>query len=256
MQAETEVPASSDPFRVGGADLLVPVLGYVHAKAVADVFLGVVLLILLLPVIALLLLLVKCTSRGPALYCQTRMGRDRQTFTLYKIRSMYHDCERHTGPKWASTDDPRVTPLGRFLRKTHLDELPQLWNVIRGEMSLVGPRPERPEFVEQLERVIPDYAQRLAIRPGVTGLAQVQLPPDSDLQSVRRKVTCDLFYIRNMNPLLDLQILLATATKVFGVPCESSCSLLGVPSEADIRVSRDAAAPNLGTESRCLVEPV
>ena len=125
-----------------------------------------------------------------------------------------------------------MTPLGRFLRKTHLDELPQLWNVIRGEMSLVGPRPERPEFVEQLERVVPDYLHRLAVRPGVTGLAQVQLPPDTDLQSVHRKVTCDLFYIQQMNPLLDLQIILATATKVFGVPCEVSCNFLGVPSRA------------------------
>src|SRR5206468_10815773 len=138
-----------------------------------------------------LMLLVRATSRGPAIFKQVRLGRGGRPYALYKIRSMAHDCERLTGPRWATAKDPRVTPLGRFLRRSHLDELPQLWNVIRGEMSLVGPRPERPEFVARLERQVPGYRERLGILPGITGLAQVQLPPDEDLDHVRRKVACD-----------------------------------------------------------------
>ena len=105
-----------------------------------------------------------------------RLGKNGRPFRLHKIRTMRHDCEKATGPRWAVPGDPRITPLGRFLRQTHLDELPQLWNVLRGEMSLVGPRPERPEFVPDLEQAIPHYRDRLLVRPGVTGLAQVQLP--------------------------------------------------------------------------------
>ena len=153
------------------------------------------------PLILLAMALVKLTSRGPAIYRQVRAGLGGRPFTIYKIRTMAHDCEARTGPVWATADDPRVTPLGRFLRRSHLDELPQLWNVLRGEMSLVGPRPERPEFVAQLQRAIPDYRRRLQVPPGVTGLAQVQLPPDTDLAGVRRKLVYDLYYIRRMELL-------------------------------------------------------
>ena len=104
-----------------------------------------------------------------------------KVFTIYKIRTMYQDSERHCGPRWCVPGDPRVTPVGRFLRRCHVDELPQLINVLKGEMSLVGPRPERPEFLAQLERALPNYRQRLTVRPGLTGLAQVQQPPDTDL---------------------------------------------------------------------------
>jgi lipopolysaccharide/colanic/teichoic acid biosynthesis glycosyltransferase len=131
---------------------------------------------------------------------------------------MFHNCERHTGARWAQPDDPRVTTVGRFLRRTHLDELPQLWNVLRGEMSLVGPRPERPEFVPELERIIPHYRVRLLVRPGVTGLAQVQLPADTDVASVRRKLAYDLYYIRNGGFWLDMRLMVCTSAKMIGIP--------------------------------------
>jgi lipopolysaccharide/colanic/teichoic acid biosynthesis glycosyltransferase len=131
---------------------------------------------------------------------------------------MGHDCEKVSGPQWSRPGDPRITRVGAFLRRTHLDELPQLWNVLRGEMSLVGPRPERPEFVPALAEAIPGYLGRLQVRPGVTGLAQVTLPADTDLDSVRRKLASDLHYVNYFNAWLDLRILLATGLKVFGTP--------------------------------------
>lgn len=176
------------------------------------------LLVLLAPFLAILALIVKCTSRGPAIYAQTRLGKDDRPFTLYKFRTMRHDCERLSGPCWAQPDDPRVTVLGRFLRAFHLDELPQLWNVVRGEMSLIGPRPERPEIIAKLETVIPRYSERRQVRPGMTGLAQVQLPPDTTLSCVRRKLIYDLYYIEQISFWLDLQILSSTFCKFLGIP--------------------------------------
>jgi lipopolysaccharide/colanic/teichoic acid biosynthesis glycosyltransferase len=202
---------------------------YSKSKLVADFVTAALLLALTWPVIALLLVLVKLTSRGPALYTQCRLGLFGRPYWIYKIRTMTYDCERLTGPCWATARDPRVTPLGRFLRRSHLDELPQLWNVLRMEMSLVGPRPERPEFVADLEVKIPQYRKRLRVRPGITGLAQVQLPADEDLHGVRRKVSCDLTYIRRMGPWLDLRILLATVLKVAGVPFHSTREILALP---------------------------
>ena len=144
------------------------------------------------------------------IYCQIRLGLNGRRFTIYKIRSMYHDCERVTGPRWSMPGDKRVTWIGKLLRATHIDELPQLWNIIRGDMSLVGPRPERPEIVVTLELAIPCYQHRLQVRPGVTGLAQVQLPPDTDLESVRRKVAYDLYYIEHSSLWLDIRLIVAT----------------------------------------------
>jgi lipopolysaccharide/colanic/teichoic acid biosynthesis glycosyltransferase len=201
---------------------------YSKSKALADVVTAALLLFLTWPVIGLFLVLVKLTSRGSPLYEQWRLGLQGQPYKIYKIRTMLHDCERLTGPRWATADDPRVTPLGRFLRRSHLDELPQLWNVVRGEMSLIGPRPERPEIVPLLEEEIPRYRERLAVRPGITGLAQVQLPADEDLTGVRRKVAYDLTYIRNLGPWLDLRILLATVLKVAGVPLHVTREILGL----------------------------
>jgi len=195
-----------------------------------DFTLSLLLLVLAGPLIVAAALLVKLTSPGPAIYSQTRLGRHGRPFTIYKIRTMSHNCEGLTGPRWSTKGDSRVTPLGRFLRHTHLDELPQLWNILRGEMSLVGPRPERPEFVSQLERAIPYYRDRMLIRPGVTGLAQVQLPPDTDLTSVRRKLACDLYYVRQAYPWLDLRLLLGTVFGMFGIPFSFSRALLQIPS--------------------------
>lgn len=198
-------------------------------KAVADVAIASVLLILTAPLMLVLMLLVKATSRGPAIFKQLRLGLGGRPYYLYKIRTMAHDCEKLTGPQWSTGKDPRVTPLGRFLRRSHLDELPQLWNVIRRDMSLVGPRPERPEFVAKLEREIPRYAERMNVHPGITGLAQIQLPPDADVDDVRLKLACDLRYIEQMGPFLDLKILIGTTFKVMGFSFDVIRQVLDLP---------------------------
>jgi lipopolysaccharide/colanic/teichoic acid biosynthesis glycosyltransferase len=173
----------------------------------------------------ILFVLVRLTSRGPAIYSQRRVGRNGRIFRMYKIRSMTHNAEAATGPAWTQGADPRITRVGHFLRKFHFDELPQLFNVLSGEMSLVGPRPERPEFVEILSRKIPDYRSRLAVRPGITGLAQINLPPDSDIDSVRRKLILDREYIRTAGFWLDLKLIACTALRISKLPC---AKLLGV----------------------------
>ena len=137
---------------------------------------------------------------------------------IYKIRTMRHKAEAGCGAVWTRPGDPRITRVGRVLRKFHLDELPQLFNVLRGEMSLIGPRPERPEFVHVLAEAVPGYLDRLTVRPGVTGLAQLYLPPDSDLTSVRRKLVLDCEYIREGGPWLDARLFLCTLLRLFKVP--------------------------------------
>jgi lipopolysaccharide/colanic/teichoic acid biosynthesis glycosyltransferase len=196
---------------------------------IINIVLAALLLLLTSPLLLLSAILVKLTSRGPVLYWQTRLGLFGKPFTIYKLRSMYYECERDSGVRWSTPGDNRITPVGRFLRRTHLDELPQLWNVLRGDMSLAGPRPERPEFVPKLEQVIPRYRDRLLVPPGVTGLAQVQLPPDVDLASVRIKLAYDLYYARNRGFWLDLRIVLATVGKILHVPHHISRRLLGFP---------------------------
>lgn len=198
-------------------------------KRITDRVSAVLLLIWTSPVIVLAMLLVKLTSRGPAIYAQERLGRGGTPFTIYKIRTMTHDCERDTGPTWCVPDDPRVTPIGRILRRTHLDELPQLWNVVRGELSLVGPRPERPAIAAKLELTVPRYRDRLLVRPGLTGLAQVQLEPDTDVTSVRRKLFYDLYYVRNASPWLDLRITASTFFYIAGVPASLLARVFGFP---------------------------
>ena len=170
------------------------------------------------PVIAVLVLLVRLTSRGPGLYRQLRVGKNGKTFRIYKIRTMRCDAEAETGPVWTDENDPRITPLGRWLRRLHLDELPQLFNVLLGQMTLIGPRPERPEFTQYLARAIPGYLQRNKVLPGITGLAQINLPPDSDLDSVRRKLVLDLEYVQKANFWLDFRIGLCTGLKMLGLP--------------------------------------
>jgi lipopolysaccharide/colanic/teichoic acid biosynthesis glycosyltransferase len=202
---------------------------YVRVKGAAEFTAALVLLVPAAPLIFVAGLLVKLTSRGPVFYTQTRVGRDGRLFTIYKIRTMVHDCESLTGPRWAIPGDPRVIRVGHFLRRCHLDELPQLLNVLRGDMGLIGPRPERPEFLPDLERALPHYRARLALRPGVTGLAQVRLDPDTDLDSVRRKLAYDLYYVEHVNPWLDVRILVATLVKTLGDPGRLSRKLHLVP---------------------------
>jgi lipopolysaccharide/colanic/teichoic acid biosynthesis glycosyltransferase len=211
------------------------------AKGAMDLGFALVLLVLTAPLVLLAALAVKLTSRGPVFYCQKRLGRGGRPYTIYKIRTMYHDCESRSGACWATAGDPRITPVGRFLRQTHIDELPQLWNVLRCEMSLVGPRPERPEFVPQLAKAIPGYRERLLVRPGVTGLAQVQLPADTNLDSVRRKLAFDLYYIENANLFLDLRLILSTAFQAIGVPFTLTGKLFSVPSGKEIEHAYETA---------------
>jgi lipopolysaccharide/colanic/teichoic acid biosynthesis glycosyltransferase len=182
-----------------------------------------------LPVVAVAALFVKVTSRGPVFYTQVRLGRGGRPFVIYKLRSMYADSEALTGPCWSSRGDPRVTPVGRFLRWSHVDELPQMWNILVGDMSLIGPRPERPEMVPGLERAIPRYRERLLIRPGLTGLAQVQLPPDTDLNSVRVKLAHDLCYLECHSLWLDCRLFVATVLHVCGMPYGWTRLLCGLP---------------------------
>ncbi|MDB5349292.1 MAG: sugar transferase [Planctomycetota bacterium] len=213
-----------------------PSLGgwYARWKVIADVITACVLLLLVAPLVLVLMVLVRLTSPGPAIYSQVRTGRGGRPFRIFKLRSMANECERVSGPRWSSGPrDSRVTSLGRFLRRSHLDELPQLWNVIRREMSLVGPRPERPVFVDELQRTIPDYMLRSQVLPGITGLAQVQLPPDEDVADVRRKLQCDLCYIRRLGPWLDFRIMIATLMKVLGAPCPITTKILALPGPDD-----------------------
>jgi lipopolysaccharide/colanic/teichoic acid biosynthesis glycosyltransferase len=155
-------------------------------------------------------LAIKADTRGPVLYRQQRTGAYGRTFTLLKFRSMAVDAEASGSPRWAQQQDPRITRVGRFIRGARIDELPQLANVIRGEMSLVGPRPERPHFVEQLTRAIPFYRQRAYVKPGLTGWAQVNFPYGASVEDAREKLAYDLYYVKNRSLMLDLIILVST----------------------------------------------
>jgi lipopolysaccharide/colanic/teichoic acid biosynthesis glycosyltransferase len=209
-------------------------------KFMLDITIAIVLMVLTAPLVIVAMLLVRLTSKGWPIYSQERLGLDGRIFTIYKIRTMYNDCERLSGPRWSTPGDPRVTLIGRFLRSTHIDELPQLFNIMRGEMSLVGPRPERPMIAKQLERALPAYGQRLSVRPGVTGLAQVQLAPDTDLKSVRRKLACDLYYIDRATLWLDIRLIAATALGILRVPVAFTTHLLNIPGpEIESRIFGD-----------------
>jgi hypothetical protein len=171
---------------------------------------------------------------------------------MYKIRTMRNDAEAATGPVWARAGDPRVTPLGRVLRKLHLDEFPQLFNVLRGEMALIGPRPERPEFSQHLTLKIPHYQERLTVLPGITGLAQINLPPDTDLDSVRRKLTLDLEYIATARFLLDLRMFMCTAVRLVGIHGELAMRMFALkrnvqPSTSEHDVAECNEAPVIST---------
>ena len=175
----------------------------------ADVVTSLVLLLFTLPLMLLVAVLVRLDSPGPVLYRQERIGKDSVPFVLLKFRSMNSNAEAR-GPAWAQRQDPRVTRVGSLMRRTRIDELPQLINVLRGEMSLIGPRPERPHFVEQLAAVIPFYRERARVKPGLTGWAQVNFPYGASVEDARAKLSYDLYYVKNHTPILDLMILFAT----------------------------------------------
>jgi len=192
---------------------------YPDVKVALDYALAILLLPCVGVLVGLAALVVKLTSSGPVFYTQTRIGLNGRRYKIFKIRTMHHNCEMRSGIKWSQKGDNRITRVGNFLRITHIDELPQLLNVLCGEMSLVGPRPERPEVIQAkgLDHLVPGYKHRLLVKPGVTGLAQVQLPADTDITSVRYKVVYDLYYVQNPNLLLDIRLLFATVFKAVGV---------------------------------------
>jgi lipopolysaccharide/colanic/teichoic acid biosynthesis glycosyltransferase len=183
-------------------------------KRMIDVFFALVGLVFASPIIFVAGLLIKLTSRGPIIYRQERVGRFGQVFKIYKLRTMHVDAEKETGAVWAKINDSRITAVGRVLRKTHLDEIPQLLNVLKGEMSIVGPRPERPELVRDLKALICDYEKRLLVKPGITGLAQVWHKYDETIEDVKKKIKYDLLYIKKMCLLVDLRILANTVIVV------------------------------------------
>jgi sugar transferase (PEP-CTERM system associated) len=178
-------------------------------KRAMDIGLALLGLVLSLPVMLVVALAVKLDSKGPVLFRQKRVGERGRIFVLNKFRSMSVDAERH-GPVWAAARDPRVTRIGGWLRRSRLDELPQFWNVLVGDMSFVGPRPERPEFVGTLQREIPFYMGRHSVKPGITGWAQVRHRYAASVEDSLEKLQYDLYYIKNLSPLLDLVILLST----------------------------------------------
>ncbi|MPS69522.1 TIGR03013 family XrtA/PEP-CTERM system glycosyltransferase [Novosphingobium aerophilum] len=179
------------------------------AKRLFDILVSALLLCLTAPIIAIFALLVKIDSRGPAFYRQSRVGLFGENFDVIKLRSMRTDAEAG-GVQWAEKDDPRVTRVGRFIRKVRIDELPQAWSVLKGEMSFVGPRPERPEFVLELEEQLPYYAERHMVKPGITGWAQINYPYGASIEDSRHKLEYDLYYAKNYTPFLDLLIILQT----------------------------------------------
>ena len=183
-------------------------------KRTVDLVAAGICLTLVAPIVLLLAIAVKLTSRGPAFYSQKRVGYHGKIFTVHKLRSMRADAEAGTGAVWSKPGDSRITPLGRFMRRTRLDELPQLWTILQGDMSLVGPRPERPEFVEALSKEIPFYGQRHFVKPGVTGWAQVRYTYGASVEDAMHKLQYDLFYIKNLSLSLDLFVIFETIKTV------------------------------------------
>lgn len=179
-------------------------------KRAGDLILSFIMLIMLSPMILITAILIKIDSRGPVIFSQERVGQHGKSFNVHKFRSMVTDAEKSSGPVWANEDDDRVTRIGRIIRKLRIDELPQLWNVLKGEMSFVGPRPERAFFIKQLEKDVPYYSERLTVKPGLTGWAQVSYPYGASVEDAIEKLNYDLFYTKNVSFLLDLLIIFRT----------------------------------------------
>jgi sugar transferase (PEP-CTERM system associated) len=188
--------------------------GFMALRRLISVTIALTGLILILPVIPLVILAIKLDSRGPVFYRQQRVGRNNVPFYVYKFRTMRQDAEAQTGAVWAGADDPRITRIGKFLRSSRLDEIPQLWCVLRGDMAFVGPRPERPEFVEWLTKQIPYYPVRHVVRPGITGWAQVRYKYGSTVEDAKEKLQYDLYYIKNISIGLDLLIMFQTVKTI------------------------------------------
>ncbi len=184
-------------------------------KRFIDVIVSLFVLMVLSPFLLITVILIKVSSKGPIFYTQKRLGKAGKVFKVIKFRSMVHNAESESGPTWADRDDPRVTAIGRFMRRIRLDEVPQFINVLKNDMSIVGPRPERPFFVEQLKKEIPYYSRRLLVKPGITGWAQVKHTYDSSIEDVKTKLQYDFYYIENLSLSLDFRIMINTILVVF-----------------------------------------
>lgn len=211
-------------------------------KRIMDVSVAVIGLLLSAPICALVTVAIWIDSRGPLFYRQRRSGLDGVEYTVLKFRTMVADAEATSGAVWAGKNDIRITRVGGFLRKSRIDEIPQLLNVLRGEMSLVGPRPERPEFIEDLARQIPFYQERLLVPPGITGWAQVRYPYAASIEASRRKLQLDLYYIKHMSLFLDVTILLRTFKTI----------LVGLRHSEDESVSMEEARKDMATQLKIL----
>lgn len=183
-------------------------------KRIIDLLISLTLLTVLLPLIIVVAIIIKMDSQGPILFSQERIGQKRKRYMVHKFRSMRSDAEKGTGPVWAKDNDDRITRFGSFMRKTRVDEIPQLWNVLKGEMSFVGPRPERDHFVQELEKIIPYYGERFSVKPGLTGWAQVSYGYGASVEDAIEKLNYELFYIKNMSILMDIMIVARTVKTV------------------------------------------
>ena len=221
-------------------------------KSLTDKLAAAVLLVCSVPFLIVSGVVIKLTSPGPVFYRQKRVGLRGEEFLLYKLRTMIPNAEAKSGPVWATVHDTRITPFGAFLRNTHIDELPQLVHVLFAQMSLVGPRPERPEFVNKLQWEFNHYNDRVNVRPGITGLAQILLPPDSTIENVAPKLRYDLYYVRNANPWLDLRILFFTGLHAIGQLFSMAGSLFTLPRIDDASTSSwlDKASRRMSTAHR------
>jgi len=223
---------------------------YLPLKAVCEYVLAIGLLILSTPFLLVAAVLIKKGSKGPVFYLQKRVGKNGKVFRVIKLRTMVNNAESQTGPVWSTQNDHRITPIGKFLRETHIDEFPQLINVLLGQMALVGPRPERPEIVQKLEWKIPNYSERTNVRPGITGFSQLKLPPDTDLESVRRKQIFDLYYVTHVSGWLDIRILASTAWLLLRALWRGAFSLIALPPSSQVLSSVETI---VGSESELLV---
>lgn len=213
MNAEKQIKAYGGYPLANASKVSLPdrIKPYLYVKRGLDIVLSAVGMVIATPIIGVFAALVVLETPGSPFYVQERVGKDGKSFKLTKLRSMRKDAEK-TGAQWAQEDDPRVTKIGKFMRKTRIDELPQLLSVLKGDMSLIGPRPERPVFTEQFSREIPGFKHRLLVKPGLTGLAQVNGGYDL---SPKEKLVYDLEYIRNLSPALEFKIMLKTARVLF-----------------------------------------
>jgi len=216
-ETTSRVPEPSSLILFGGG-ILSMIITFIRktyniAKRIMDITTATIALIILLPACSLIALLIKLTSKGPIIYSQVRSGKEGKPFDIYKFRTMKVDAEKESGPVWAKLKDNRITPIGCFLRKSRIDEIPQFINVLKGDMSVIGPRPERPIFIEKLKSQISDYPKRLSVKPGITGLAQVHHRYDESIADVRKKVKYDILYIKKMCFGTDLRIM----GRTFGV---------------------------------------